>query len=340
MQTLADWDGGPGPWILFFPLIWAAVVIGVVTLLRRTVWRGRRRGGPWRPRPPTRTRPSTVLGRRFAAGEIDEDEYWRRQLRPERGVRPFQGRCGMTTATLHPDRGPSRRRREGLRQRRHRGPGPGRRERRLRGREVHRDHGSLRLRQVHADALRGGPRHPQRRLRLHRRHRPERPRRPPPDPAAPRPDRLRLPGLQPGADADGRGEHHPAHGPGGREGRRRFQGVDRRARRHRRPARPAAPPARPNSPADSSSASPWPGPSPAAPTSSSPTSPPATSTRAPARRCWACSAAPSRQMDRTVVMVTHDPVAAAHADEVVFLADGRLVDRMQAPDRRTRSSTA
>ncbi|MEU6670934.1 ABC transporter ATP-binding protein [Streptomyces sp. NPDC046727] len=38
-----------------------------------------------------------------------------------------------------------------------------------------------------------------------------------------------------------------------------------------------------------------------------------------------------RQMDRTVVMVTHDPVAAAHADEVVFLADGRLVDRMQSP---------
>ncbi|MFC7307853.1 ABC transporter ATP-binding protein [Streptomyces monticola] len=38
-----------------------------------------------------------------------------------------------------------------------------------------------------------------------------------------------------------------------------------------------------------------------------------------------------RQMDRTVVMVTHDPVAAAHADEVVFLADGRLVDRMPAP---------
>ncbi|MER6128580.1 ABC transporter ATP-binding protein [Streptomyces sp. NPDC001795] len=38
-----------------------------------------------------------------------------------------------------------------------------------------------------------------------------------------------------------------------------------------------------------------------------------------------------RQMDRTVVMVTHDPVAAAHADEVVFLADGRLVDRMDSP---------
>ncbi|MEU8967862.1 ABC transporter ATP-binding protein [Streptomyces monashensis] len=38
-----------------------------------------------------------------------------------------------------------------------------------------------------------------------------------------------------------------------------------------------------------------------------------------------------REMDRTVVMVTHDPVAAAHADEVLFLADGRLVDRMAAP---------
>ncbi|MFF5477766.1 ABC transporter ATP-binding protein [Streptomyces sp. NPDC012935] len=38
-----------------------------------------------------------------------------------------------------------------------------------------------------------------------------------------------------------------------------------------------------------------------------------------------------RQTARTVVMVTHDPVAAAHADEVVFLADGRMVDRMESP---------
>ncbi|MCX5232062.1 ABC transporter ATP-binding protein [Streptomyces sp. NPDC006553] len=38
-----------------------------------------------------------------------------------------------------------------------------------------------------------------------------------------------------------------------------------------------------------------------------------------------------RETGRTVVMVTHDPVAAAHADEVIFLADGRLVDRMKAP---------
>ncbi|WP_330341535.1 ABC transporter ATP-binding protein [Streptomyces sp. NBC_00557] len=38
-----------------------------------------------------------------------------------------------------------------------------------------------------------------------------------------------------------------------------------------------------------------------------------------------------REMDRTVAMVTHDPMAAAHADEVLFLADGRLVDRMESP---------
>ncbi|MFF4703168.1 SHOCT domain-containing protein [Streptomyces sp. NPDC001288] len=79
METLANWDGGPGPWILFFPLIWAAVVIGAVTVLRRTAWRGR--GGPWRPMDagrPAGDSPLAVLGRRFAAGEIDEDEYWRR----------------------------------------------------------------------------------------------------------------------------------------------------------------------------------------------------------------------------------------------------------------------
>ncbi|MGP3967354.1 ABC transporter ATP-binding protein [Streptomyces sp. 6N223] len=39
----------------------------------------------------------------------------------------------------------------------------------------------------------------------------------------------------------------------------------------------------------------------------------------------------ARELGRTVVMVTHDPVAASHADRVVFLADGRLVDEMAAP---------
>jgi len=31
------------------------------------------------------------------------------------------------------------------------------------------------------------------------------------------------------------------------------------------------------------------------------------------------------------VMVTHDPVAAAWADRVVFLADGKIVDEMAEP---------
>ncbi|MFJ3516787.1 SHOCT domain-containing protein [Streptomyces sp. NPDC090131] len=64
---------GPGPWILFLPLIWAAIVVSVITVLRRTVWRGRRGAVPHGERSPI-----TILGRRFAAGEIDEDEYWRR----------------------------------------------------------------------------------------------------------------------------------------------------------------------------------------------------------------------------------------------------------------------
>ncbi|WP_300405942.1 ABC transporter ATP-binding protein [Nocardioides sp.] len=36
---------------------------------------------------------------------------------------------------------------------------------------------------------------------------------------------------------------------------------------------------------------------------------------------------------QTVVMVTHDPVAAAYTDRVVFLADGRVVDEVREPDR-------
>ena len=36
-------------------------------------------------------------------------------------------------------------------------------------------------------------------------------------------------------------------------------------------------------------------------------------------------------LDQTVVMVTHDPNAAAYADTVVFLADGRIVDAMPRP---------
>jgi len=38
-----------------------------------------------------------------------------------------------------------------------------------------------------------------------------------------------------------------------------------------------------------------------------------------------------QELDQTVVMVTHDPSAAAYADRVLFLADGQIVDEMASP---------
>ncbi|NBE56132.1 ABC transporter ATP-binding protein [Streptomyces boluensis] len=37
------------------------------------------------------------------------------------------------------------------------------------------------------------------------------------------------------------------------------------------------------------------------------------------------------RLDQTVVMVTHDPSAAAHSDLVLFLGDGRIVDALREP---------
>jgi putative ABC transport system ATP-binding protein len=37
------------------------------------------------------------------------------------------------------------------------------------------------------------------------------------------------------------------------------------------------------------------------------------------------------EFGQTIVMVTHDPIAASHADRVVFLADGRIVDELTSP---------
>jgi putative ABC transport system ATP-binding protein len=37
------------------------------------------------------------------------------------------------------------------------------------------------------------------------------------------------------------------------------------------------------------------------------------------------------EFGQTIVMVTHDPVAASHTDRVVFLADGRIVDELRRP---------
>ncbi|MER7773036.1 ABC transporter ATP-binding protein [Kitasatospora sp. NPDC096140] len=37
------------------------------------------------------------------------------------------------------------------------------------------------------------------------------------------------------------------------------------------------------------------------------------------------------ELGQSIVMVTHDPVAASYADEVLFLADGRIVDTLSGP---------
>jgi putative ABC transport system ATP-binding protein len=38
-----------------------------------------------------------------------------------------------------------------------------------------------------------------------------------------------------------------------------------------------------------------------------------------------------REFGQTIIMVTHDPVAASYADRVIFLADGQIVDQLENP---------
>ena len=91
METLADWGGhGPGPWILLMPVLWAFAVTGVVLVLRRGRRPLRRPGGPWGPGGRGIVSAAEVLARRFAQGEIDEDEYASRLsvLKEARGETP------------------------------------------------------------------------------------------------------------------------------------------------------------------------------------------------------------------------------------------------------------
>ncbi|MCB5909463.1 SHOCT domain-containing protein [Streptomyces pinistramenti] len=71
---------------------WVLIILGVVAVLRRTVRRHRGPGRACQGRPPAaRTEapaPIAVLGGRFAAGEIDEDEYRRRTAVLEEHVGP------------------------------------------------------------------------------------------------------------------------------------------------------------------------------------------------------------------------------------------------------------
>ena len=87
-----------------------------------------------------------------------------------------------------------------------------------------------------------------------------------------------------------------------------------------------------SSPAASSSA--WRSPGRWSPSrrSCSPTSRRGISTRPAAATCSRCCARSVERMGQTVVMVTHDPAAAAMGDRVVFLADGSVARDLDRPD--------
>ena len=114
-------------------------------------------------------------------------------------------------------------------------------------------------------------------------------------PAAPRPHRVRVPGVQPGADAQCPREHHAAPRHRRPEGR---PGVARHGDRHHRPARPAEEPPQPAVRWPAAARRRAPGRWRAGPRSSSPTSPQATSTRARAPRSWGSSAGASTASTR------------------------------------------
>ena len=40
-------------------------------------------------------------------------------------------------------------------------------------------------------------------------------------------------------------------------------------------------------------------------------------------------------LGQTIVMVTHDAVAAGYSDRVIFLADGKIVDELKSPTAET-----
>ena len=147
---------------------------------------------------------------------------------------------------------------------------------------------------------------------------------------APRPHRLRLPGVQPRADPDGEGEHPAAARPGREEGR---PGVVRPGHRRRRPAPAPEPPAQRDVGWPAAAGGVRPG----------AREPPVDRLRRRAHRqprlhqlaprCWASCAAASTSSARRSSWSRHDPVAASYSDRILFLADGKVVDELRDPDR-------
>ena len=216
---------------------------------------------------------------------------------------------------------------------------PARRLARSSRRPVHRRHGAVRLRQVDAMHLPAG-RSPDRRHRAHRPRGDLLDARPPAHQAASHAHRLRFPVVQPAADSDGGGEHHAAAGDralddeGGRRPAARARRPDRapRPQAGRAVGRPAA--ARRDRPrADR------------APTVLFADEPTGNLDLAAGVAVLELLRDAVEEDGQTNVMVTHDPRAAAAADRVLFLADGRIIGDIGEPtedqiiDRCTRQPT-
>lgn len=82
--------GGPGPFFFIFPLLWFLLFATVIFLIARRARRGPRGGwgGPWAAHTAAGADPVTLLGTRFARGEIDEAEY-RSRLTVLRSAEPY-----------------------------------------------------------------------------------------------------------------------------------------------------------------------------------------------------------------------------------------------------------
>ena len=84
---------------------------------------------------------------------------------------------------------------------------------------------------------------------------------------------------------------------------------------------------RPRFPAASSSASPSPAPSSTSPPSCWRTSPPATSTPRIPRAVLDVLRGLNDRLGQTILMITHNPEAAAYGHHIVHMRDGRIVER-------------
>lgn len=101
-----DGWGGPGPFFFIIPLLWFLLFATVIVLIARRARRGARSGwgGPWAAHAAGGTDPVTLLGTRFARGEIDEAEY-RSRLAVLRSADPYPSThqsTGPTAADVPP----------------------------------------------------------------------------------------------------------------------------------------------------------------------------------------------------------------------------------------------